>query len=142
MIEGWNGDEYLILFEERAAALDRSYGVSVALPGYRLIGLRGWDDFIVEDSAGVRFAVPTVPLLQEHLVPFEATATSSTLEPDAKVQGRVKWYITPLVFGGDPKLGENVTWITLDQHAQLVSWWNRKYHDVKAGRGTGSPEIP
>ncbi len=135
MIEGWYGDDYLVLFEERATALDQAYGLSAAVPGYRLVGLRSWDDFIVEDSTGARFTVPTVPLVHEHLAPFTAPKGPARPDPDAKVQGRIKWYIKPIVFGGDPKSGDNVTWITLEQHVQLVAWWNKMYHDVKEGRG-------
>jgi len=138
MTEGWYGDDYLVLFEEKAAALDQAYGFGAALPGYRLVGLRSWDDFIVEDSSGARFTVPTVPLLKEQLAPFPGPKSPSSPEPDAKVRGRIKWYITPIVFGGDPKLGDNVTWITLEQHTQLVTWWNKKYRDVKGGHD-GTP---
>jgi len=138
MTEGWYGDDYLVLFEEQATALDRDYGLSAALPGYRLVGLKGWDDFIVEDSTGARFTVPTVPLLHEHVEPFAPPKIPLRPEPDAKLTGRIKWYITPIVFGGDPKLGDTVTWITLEQHTQLVTWWNKKYHDVKEGRD-GTP---
>ncbi len=138
MTEGWYGDDYLVLFEERAPALERAYGLSATLPGYRLVGLRSWDDFIVEDPTGGRFTVPTVPLLPKHLAPFTVPENPSRPEPDANVRGRIKWYITPIVFGGDPKLGDNVRWVTLEEHTQLVTWWNKKYHDVKDGRD-GTP---
>jgi hypothetical protein len=138
MIEGWYGDDYLVLFEERAPALERAYGLTAALPGYRLVGLRSWDDFIVEDSTGARFTIPTVPLLPEHLAPFTVPASAGTSKPDDKLRGRIKWYITPIVFGGDPNPGDNVRWITIEEHAQLVTWWNRKYHDVREGRD-GTP---
>jgi hypothetical protein len=34
------------------------------------------------------------------------------------------------VFGGDPTLGDNVTWVTLTQHTELVQWWNQKYREL------------
>ena len=43
----------------------------------------------------------------------------------------IKWYITPVVFGGDPSLADNVTWVALDQHAQLVKFWNGKYGEIR-----------
>ena len=132
MTEGWYGDDYLVLFEERAAALDQGYGLSVALPGYRLVGLRGWDDFIVEDATGACFTVPTVPIVHQHLAPFTVPTSPLRPEADVKVRGRIKWYVTPIVFGGDPKIGDNLTWITLEEHVQLVAWWNKKYHEVKS----------
>jgi len=62
MNEGWLGDDYLILFDEAevAAPSDR-YGISQLLPGYQVLGLRGWDDFILRDSARQIYSVPTVP---------------------------------------------------------------------------------
>ena len=134
MTEGWYGDDYLVLFEENAPTLERAYGLTTALPGYGLVGLRGWDDFIVEDTTGACFTVPTVPLLPEYLKPFTLPPNQPSPEVDAKVQGRIKWYITPIVLGGDPGLGENVTWVTVEEHVQLVNWWNKKYRDVAEGR--------
>jgi hypothetical protein len=130
MREGWCGDEYIVLFEERAPALQTAYGITSALPGYRLLGLRGWDDFIVEDSSGGRLIVPTVPLLPSLMGPFTITVTSE-LEPDERVRDRIKWYVKPIVFGGDPRLDENVIWISVDQHTQLVTWWNAKYRELR-----------
>jgi hypothetical protein len=133
MNEGWYGDDYLVLFEEKAPSLEKAYGLVEALPGYRLVGLRGWDDFIVEDTAGARFTVPTVPLLPRYLKPFGAATTQSDAAPDDPTKGRIKWNITPIIFGGDPKLGDNVRWVTLDEHAQLVKWWNTKYRETREG---------
>ena len=45
--------------------------------------------------------------------------------------GRIKWYVKPLVFGGDPELGDNVIWVTQEDHVSLVRWWNRLYATVK-----------
>ncbi len=129
MTEGWCGDDYLILFEQDALSLEQAYGLTAALPGYHLVGLRGWDDFIVEDGAGARFTVPTVPLLARYLKPYTIPKTKP--EPDDRIGGRIKWYITPIIFGGDPNLGKNVRWVTVDEHAQLVQWWKKKYHQVK-----------
>lgn len=47
-----------------------AYSLAQLLPGYEVIGLRGWDDFIVEDSGGARYCVPTVPVVAEHLSPY------------------------------------------------------------------------
>ena len=136
MIEGWRGDDYLVLFEDRAPTLEQAYGLFGALSGHRLVGLRGWDDFIVEDGAGAYFTVPTVPLSARYLKPFALSKNQLKLKPDDRLTDRIKWYTTPIVFGGDPNLGANVTWVTLDQHAQLVKWWNQKYQEVKGHGGT------
>jgi hypothetical protein len=131
MSEGWCGDDYIVFFGERASALETAYGITSSLPGYRLVGLRSWDEFIVEDSDGARYIVPTVPLLRANLSRF-TIADQPTLEPDERVRGRIKWYVTPIVFGGDPSLGDNVTWVTVEQHTQLVTWWNEKYRELRS----------
>ncbi len=63
MLEGWHGDDYLILFDESevAAASDR-YEVLRLLPGFKVLGLRSWDDFIVRNASGQIYSVPTLPL--------------------------------------------------------------------------------
>ena len=64
MIEGWNGADYLILFDEgEISPVSDRYAISCSLPGFQVIGLRGWDDFIVRDSAGHIYCVPTVPAI-------------------------------------------------------------------------------
>lgn len=130
MIEGWYGDDYLILFEEDAPAVEKTYALASYLPDHRLLGLKGWDEFIVEGEDGARFTVPTVPVLPQYLREFSLGSVGGKLTPDHQMRGKIKWYITPVVFGGDPKLGDNLTWVTLDQHAQLVRFWNEKYREL------------
>ena len=132
MTEGWSGDDYLILFaeSERAAAEGR-YEFSTQLPGFRLVGLRGWDEFIVQDTSGRTFRIPTVPLDLQYLAPYGEAGLKATLTPDSRFSGKVKWYVKPVVFGGDPNLGPNVTWVDHEQHGQFVKWWNDFYHSVK-----------
>lgn len=132
MIEGWYGDNHLILFDdaEVASASDR-YGTSQFLPGYRVIGLRGWDDFILKDSKGGTYTVETVPAISKYISPYTLPPAGSTLRADDRFQGRIKWCVKPVVFGGDPNLGENVVWVSHEQHAQLVRWWNDIYRSLK-----------
>jgi len=120
-------DNYLILFGDEAPNFEKAYTLSDLLPGYRLLGLTGWDNFIIEDGDGARFSVPTVPVLRRCLSSFALGSAPENLTPDNRFHGRIKWYITPVAFGGDPSQGDNVTWVSLDQHAQLVRFWNRKY---------------
>jgi len=127
MTEGWHGDDYLILFGGEAPKFEKAYALSDLLPGYRLLGLKGWDDFIIEDGDGARFTVPTVPVLRRHLSSFPLGSGREDLTPDSRFHGKIKWHITPVAFGGDPSQGDNLTWVTLDQHAQLVRFWNQKY---------------
>ena len=59
MIEGWYNDDYLVLFEEQEEAVRMTgiYGVRENLPGYTVVGLRGWDDFIVMDGKQQFFTI-------------------------------------------------------------------------------------
>jgi hypothetical protein len=138
MREGWYGDNYLVLFEDAAASLECAYGIANALPGYHLVGLLGWDDFIVEDAHGVSFTVPTVPLMGDYLTLCVLTDFPHALAPDDRFEGKIKWYVKPLIFGGDPNYGDNLSWVTQDQHIQLVNWWNKLYRHLAAG-GEGMP---
>jgi hypothetical protein len=131
MKEGWAGDVYLILFDESEVAnFSELYGFSEMLPDCQVLGLWGWDDLIVRDSEERIFSVPTVPLDRHHLSPFALPGRIDDLHPDARFRGKIKWYVKPVVFGGDPGLAENLTWISLDEHARLVRWWNNRYRSA------------
>ena len=131
MMEGWAGDEYLVLFSaEESKAVPERYGVTDLLPGFRILGLRGWDDFIVEDEHGVTFTLPIVPCDRNELARFKLPECDQLI-PDERFAGKVKWYITPIKFGGDPKARENITWIPLSQHGDAVRWWNARYRELR-----------
>ena len=111
MTEGWAGDDYVMLFStDEAQAASERYGIADLLPGYRIVGLLGWDDFIVEDQNGDTFTVPTVPCAGSELARFRIPK-GDELVPDDRFTGKVKWYITPTKFGGDPAVHENIAWI-------------------------------
>ena len=130
--EGWYGDEHLVLFNEAeiASASDR-YAISQFLPGYKVIGLRGWDDFILQDSSGATYCTPAVPAVVEYLSAFALPSTGATLRPDQRFQGKIKWYVKPVVFGGDPQSEANTIWVSHDEHGQLVKYWNGLYRSLK-----------
>src|ERR1700731_1799107 len=72
MREGWSGDDHLIIFaESEVDPVSERYALSALLPGYRILGLRGWDDFVVQDLAGRSYSIPTVPLDFQYLSPFD-----------------------------------------------------------------------
>src|SRR6266550_7865891 len=136
MREGWYQDDYLILFDEsEVASVSERYTISKMLPGYQVLGLLGWDDFIVRDTEGRTYTVPTVPALPQHLSPFSIPEKPS-LSSDPRFLAKVKWYLMPVVFGGDANVGKNVVWVDHDQHAQLVRWWNENYRSLKTGSMT------
>jgi hypothetical protein len=132
MNEGWIEDEYLVLLSE--AEIIRAMGkyqFDKYLPGYRLVGLRGWDEFIVADTSGTVYSLPTIPLAASNVELFSLSGTPA-LTPDPRFSGKIKWYVTPLIFGGDPQDKANLAWVSHDQHSELVVWWNAKYRELKA----------
>jgi hypothetical protein len=130
--EGWCGDYHLILFNDAEASLaSDTYEITKFLPGYKVIGLRGWDDFILQDSNGDTHCVPTVPAIKSLIAPYALPSVGFTLDPDDRFHGKIKWYLKPIIFGGDASLGANIIWVSHDQHAQLVKYWNNLYQSVK-----------
>lgn len=83
-----------------------------------------------KDSAGRTYTVPTVPLLQQNLSPYFVPSDLSGLAPDESVRTKIKWYIKPLAFGGEPASQENITWLTHDQHIEAVKWWNERFRST------------
>jgi hypothetical protein len=69
---------------------------------------------------------------EKYLEPFEFPSTPMRLEADEKLVGKIKWYITPIIFGGDPAAEENMTWLTPEKHAEFVRWWNDLYRQENA----------
>ena len=133
MIQGWHNNDYLILFGEQNAAITMTerYAVASSLPGFIVVGLKSWDDFILHDAKNRFFTVPTVPLDSQHLQPFVFNLDPSTLRADQRFIGKIRWFIKPLVFGGDPSVETNTAWLTVDEHVEAVKWWNQFYRDVK-----------
>jgi hypothetical protein len=130
--EGWLGSDYLILFsaEEQASATER-YGIAAAVPDHTIVGLRSWDDFIVLDATGGIFTIPTVPMDAQYKQKYVLPA-NPPLQLDARMSGKIKWYVKPLAFGGDPKSKPNLTWVSHEDHAKLVVFWNRQYRNLQA----------
>ena len=131
MIEGWDGDDYLILFDEaESTLLTEGYGVRQYLPEHTVVGIRGWHDFILRDTASKLFLAPTVPLLPKYIDELEETPDASRLTTDARFAGKIKWYTKPVVFGGDPSSEGNLIWVDIQKHQELVRWWNQKYKEL------------
>ena len=136
MREGWHGDEYLVLFDEsEVAAASTRYEISQFLPGFKVLGLLSWDDFIVQNPASQVYSIPTVPLDVHDLSLFSLPATQAALQPDPRFEQKIKWYVKPIVFGGDAGSEENIIWVSHEEHAELVKWWNGKYRSMEAGQG-------
>jgi hypothetical protein len=131
MDEGWLGNDYLILFaaSELRGASER-YTISDWLPGYEVVGLRGWDDLILRDAGFRTYSIPAVPLDLKYLEPFALPECGTTLEYNQRFAGKIKWYVHPLVFGGEVT-EENTTWVDHPTHGGLVGFWNKMYRSIK-----------
>jgi hypothetical protein len=132
MREGWCDDDYWSLCEDQKEAerLTATYGLADYLPGYFIVGLKDWNDFVLCDHQGQYSLVPTVPLEQGRFTPFSFAPASLRLESDYKFTGKVKWYVKPIRFGGDPIAKDNMAWLSQDEHVQAVRWWNKFYYDT------------
>ena len=75
----------------QAATVDRRRcrSMFVAQSIERIVGLRGWDDFIVQDGSGDSFALPTVPCDATDLIRYRVPS-SNGLIPDDRFAGKVK----------------------------------------------------
>jgi hypothetical protein len=122
--EGWAGNDYLILFfgAERGDWTS-NYSVAKRLPGFELIGICGWDDLIVAGPNGVLYRVPAVPMRVDKIQLYEFP-DEFVLRPEPELVGKIPWRIKPMAFDGDIYDKENVALVSLEEHAQLVSWWN------------------
>lgn len=139
MTEGWHSGKHFVIFDaSEQQEATRRYGLAHFLPGYIVLGLRGWDDFILQDEAQRLFICPTVPINPKRLVPLNHLPGMASLEPDKRFEGKIKWYIQPLVFGGDPTSQKNMAWLSHEQHAEAVTWWNRKYQELSSQPGPQS----
>ncbi|ELC0660804.1 hypothetical protein SD340_004184 [Vibrio fluvialis] len=132
MKEGWFGEDHFILFDEKESALaTEEYCFFNYLDGFQVVGLLGWDDFIVSD--GLKFyTIPSVPIVSEYLEKIHEENLPTDLEHDERFSGKIKWYTTPIVFGGDPNSEENMVWVSHKQHRELVNYWNKQYRKAKA----------
>jgi hypothetical protein len=49
--------------------------------------------------------------------------------PDIRPRGMELVEITPIIVGGDPTDPQNKTWVTRQQHFEMVRYWNRVISD-------------
>lgn len=132
MKEGWHNDDYLILFEgDEIEGKGRKYEINSYLPGHDLLGLVGWDDFLVLDEKTKKMCrIPTVPLIEKEKETWLKNIDVSILKSDERFNDKIKWYVKPIVFGGDPEARENIIWISHKDHIAAVKYWNKMYLDV------------
>jgi len=91
MNEGWCAGDYLVIYSDAEVELSSDrYGIRDMLPGFRIVGLLSGDDFIMRNSAGAVFKVPTVPCVPEHLESF-SLPPADELVTDERFGGKIKW---------------------------------------------------
>ena len=139
MTEGWFNFDYVVLFSEtERIARSMDYKIAKYLPGFTLIGLYDWDYFLVTDSEGLLYSVPSLPLDVNSTEKF-SLPENILLETDERYTGKIKWYLKPLILGGNPSENRNLAWVSLELHADLVVWWNEKYKLIKKQTTFNSP---
>jgi hypothetical protein len=127
MKEGWNSDKYWILFnKEEIPIITRRYNIEKFIKGYKIIGLMNWEDFILEDKNGKHYLMPTIPIDLKHIKAIEYSEITEFKEA-RKYKGKIKWYIKPIIFLGNPDDKKNISWINLEEHVKMVKLWNDKY---------------
>jgi len=132
MKEGWFGDDYVVVFtDNEILEAARRYDAAQYAPGFQIVGLIGWDDFVLRDSDGGLFRGPTVPLDTKRFSRLSLPWDEMNLQSDERLVGKVKWYTKPILFGGTPGLGENLVWVDHRTHSQLVKWWNAQYRSIQ-----------
>ena len=129
MKEGWHDNDYLILFEDQEIQeRGKAYGLDRRLPGHILFGLRNWDDFLIINEEDDRiYCVLTVParMVERRLWDVDI----GRLQREERLEGKIRWYLKPIVFGGDPNLRSNTVWVDHQTHAELVCYFNQLYDD-------------
>lgn len=131
MKDGWLNDAYWIVFDEaESRQISKAYQIQEYFPGFLVVALMNWDDFIVRNATGAFFRIPTVPMTEKYLEKLQDIVVPDNLTPDTRFTRKIKWYTKPIVFGGDPNSEENMIWVDMQQHQELVRWWNQKYREM------------
>ena len=132
MKEGWHNDQHYILYEskEECEIATKDYEIAQSLSDQYIVGLLGWDYFILCSLTSEYTTVPTVPLIPKEQQPFQFPSGPMTLEADPRYENKIKWYIKPIIFGGSPEDQTNIQWVTHEQHRDLVKYWNNLYRNL------------
>jgi hypothetical protein len=131
MTYGWYNDIHYNLFSpDEVDIYLKKNALQKYFSSYQLVGLVGWDDFLLKQNNSY-YTIPTVPIDFKYLSEFDFNLNIDELKNDKNITDKIKWYIKPLIFGGDPKLGENIQFIDLGTHAELIAFWNKTYCSLK-----------
>jgi hypothetical protein len=90
MREGWAEDDYLIIFSDSEVGFATvRYQMDRFLPGYVVVGLKSWDDVIVQNGEGNTYTVPSVPLVVKFFDRY-SLQRDVLLETDTQLSGKIK----------------------------------------------------
>jgi hypothetical protein len=93
--------------------------------------------FVVRNDSDQTYSIPTVPVDTRYLSPISVPGEESALDFDARFSGKIKSYVKPIVFGGDPNVGDNLVWLSHEAHVRFVKFWNEKYRGLKSPTDRG-----
>lgn len=143
--EGFIGDRYIVFWKaEELADFNREYEVGKYAPGMLLFGSHGGGEAYGFDTRSaampivcvpfigmeLRYASPVAKDFADLLCPACGAAMSNHRD-DRLTRGMDLVEIKPIIVGGDPVDPENKTWVTRQQHFELVRFWNRLIGDLR-----------
>src|SRR4051812_12487051 len=149
--EGFVGQSYFRLYPvENLAKLNAAFGVQEFAPGLVIFGSNGGGEafaFDMRTSAPGVVQLPFIPMAYEYIIerspsfadflvrmarpdPGDHRTLPTHINPDTL--GKEIHEITPIVFGGSPTDPANKAYLTTEQYAEYVVWWNRTYRNVRS----------
>ena len=147
--EGFIGEEFYRLYSvEQLLSLNPAYGVDEFMPGFVLIGSNGGGESYLLDARHTPapvFRIPFIPMIEAYGSQMALSvsvwqqglaaispAMSIIHTPSSRTFGKEIHEINPIVFGGSPTDPKNRALVPLEQHAEIVVWWNRTFRRVSA----------
>ena len=140
--EGFLGDEYLRLYRlEELAALNIAYDVTSLLPELIVFGSNGCGEafaFHFGEPSVIR--VPFVPFVAEYanqrsptFTEFIRSLASSghSQKSNPATIGLEVHEKHPICLGGDPNNPENKVLVPVAKHAELSTYWNKVYRQIR-----------
>lgn len=71
----------------------------------------------------------------QHFKPIELAIDAAQFVSDDRFRGKVKWCLKPRLRGGTPADHDNIVWVSLDQHGDVIKWWNDRYRSFEKHAG-------
>lgn len=147
--EGFVGESYFRLYPaEKIIPLNTLYGTSEFAPNLLIFGSNGGGEAFAFDKrrTPIRITqIPFIPMRLEYAIDrgeslseciAHLKANSKPNPPASQLNpsliGKEIHEILPVVFGGDTIDQANKVFLTPEEYAPYVVWWNRKYQQLKS----------